>query len=221
MAKKAWRIALIAVFPFWLGALFLLPFSIQFRVWIFIAASVLLFIILCGVATARLGIDEASNKSNGVRSVRDHFLNDFALNAVDLETNYRSEDGSKQARIKFRVQMDFQSKSKFVTLYVPSSSLAYDVCKDLPKNLRTYSDQAFGGMTGYRYRSPSDNKFHDAKDLIFTRQIIIYHEDDMTFAQLGTLEGIYHASKLGVIFRDKQYAYSRWMEKKAMPPASR
>ena len=113
--------------------------------------------------------------------------------------------------------MNFESKSKFISVYVPHSSfgyMTYEICKKIPElcevYLRDAADRVFVGS-----RDPADSSMEGSDQLIFTGKIFVYHEDELSLEELGSLESLYKSKKLFPQFRGLNYVTTRWLQRKS------
>lgn len=150
-----------------------------------------------------------------IPALYDLYLFDFPrlLNSGrESEFEARGAPGEK-IRIPFRVHMDFESKSKFISVYVPHSRfdyVAYEVCKRLPELYEIYLRDADSILISTR--DPADSSSQRSDELVFTGKIFIYHEDEMSLEQLGALEMLFKSKKLLPQFRGPNYVITRWLQ---------
>jgi hypothetical protein len=88
----------------------------------------------------------------------------------------------------------------FVGFYVPSGPHTYQACAyladhtDIP--LALVKNIPKGGRAG---------ELTPSTDLIFTRRVYIYHQDELSNVELGSLSKLYESKNLAVEFRGTQY----------------
>jgi hypothetical protein len=129
---------------------------------------------------------------------------------------------SEQLRFEFRVHSDFGTRSKFVSVYIsmpPANfpNATYELCKQIAEDCAKLIERADGGILSMA-KDPGDSTFEKSSDLLFTGKIYLYHEDFLTLEQYGDLEKLFRSKNMIVQFRGLDYATTRWLQKKAMPP---
>ena len=157
---------------------------------------------------------EANNKIHDL-SIRDFWLTDFSEGGSyklmqSFDTDLTNTDHRSLGRIFYGVGLygNFDSKSLFMSIYVPQSSLA--------KNF-IYS---FGGM--YQgvlndtrqyikaWAAPQgDNAQRTSEDLKFTGKVFVYYDGMLTDAELAELRQHLISSGLDPTFRGLQYVEYR------------
>lgn len=134
----------------------------------------------------------------------DLFLHDFP--AIEKAENDLSADGFNLA-MKQQIYLDFTGKSKYVGFYIPSSDpitgkKTYDMCMALIAEVQPAIDslQEQHQMTG-----GSEDQRDTLPDLIFTRRVLIYHEDFLSITQKADIIRAYKAKHFEVQFLGEEY----------------
>src|ERR1700722_2863533 len=114
----------------------------------------------------------------------DLFSKDFSFmkfgTRVDIENK-----GVKFTTIDYQIYQDFDSKSEFMSFYIPSiqgNVGTYDVCAYIPNLYQSLLDKYHAMIQG-GLKSPGQET-QWSNNLVFTGQIYIYYEDDLTLEQL-------------------------------------
>lgn len=101
-----------------------------------------------------------------------------------------------------RQYFNFKERSKFLGIFVPASPNTYRLCELFLDNYKVAFNigagaKIFVGMAGEDSKTPAD--------LIFTKQIYIYHESELTIEQKANLIKLYRSKDLVVVFRGFDY----------------
>lgn len=106
--------------------------------------------------------------------------------------------------IKMQAYFDFNGRSKFLGYLVPTSQTTYDTCVYLSAISQETFDDLEGavsveaGFVGQRER-------RSLKDLRFSGQVVIYHEDNLTPRQAVDLSELYKSKDLDLVLRGPEY----------------
>jgi len=126
-------------------------------------------------------------------------------------------DGSKLV-IRCQAYLDFDGKSEFVGLYIPSSPRTFDACLKLD-GMADYvvrrMPQLIKSSAGYR------DQMTDMHDLMFSRRVFLYHEDLLTIPQKAAIIRAYERKRLSVQFRGPDYLgdqVATWYHKRDSKP---
>lgn len=137
-----------------------------------------------------------------------HFANEGELHAKSPDENI------EKVRIAYTIHMDFAAKSRFISVYIASSPATYHTCKEVPNFYHEILDEA-DKTTEMIVQRPGDSATEHSKELTFTGKIYVYHEDNLTLEQLGSLEALYKSKNLSPQFRGRSYATTMWLAAKA------
>jgi hypothetical protein len=146
----------------------------------------------------------------------DLFLGDFpsTVRTSDNEDAFtiRFNDGAV-TRIKRRVYMDFDAKTKFIGFYVrasvpPAADLSGDktmkACIGLVENgavQKTFDD--FGKNVGVL--GGQGDQMTNMKDLVFSGRVFLYHDDFLSITQRAEIIKAYERKHMDVNFRGPDY----------------
>src|SRR5258708_10610397 len=123
-----------------------------------------------------------------------------------LSTDLYKRDGQRLGRFDFGVGMygSFDSKSVFMSLYVPGSAHGHDLISWFADGYRIYLDDArknfhiWTAPQGHHSQPISDN-------LIFTNRIYIYYENILPDDRVNELTNLYRSKGLEPVFRGFGY----------------
>jgi hypothetical protein len=150
--------------------------------------------------------------SGGLQTVHELFKDDFP-NLLKVDSEPEFNDGPKKTKIQFRLYLDFDAKSKFISFYIPPSPQTFDVCKAMPDLFRGLLDEA--DKVSISGQVPGNSAMDHSKDLVFTGKFFAYYEENLTLEQLGQLEGLYKSKGFSIQFRGMNYAVTRMLQSRA------
>jgi hypothetical protein len=124
----------------------------------------------------------------------------------DFETDLYTTDAKRLGRFDFGVGIygSFDSKSVFMSLYVPGSAYGYELIKWLADGYRSYLDDATKNIRIWA-APKGDNSQPISENLVFTNRIFIYHENIFTDAKVNELNTLYRSKGLDPVFRGLGY----------------
>jgi len=158
-------------------------------------------------------------KPNKMKSVHDLFMTESKYLTVGGDTVFTiTNSETRQATtipISIKLHMDFLTNSKFLSVYVPTSPRSFEFCRGLPEVYEGLLSQAVRPTEEFVMSGPSEMPV-SSKGLVFTGQILIYHEDDFTLKQQAELEEIFKKKNLFPQLRGVEYASTRWLQEEAV-----
>ncbi len=123
-----------------------------------------------------------------------------------FDTDLYTRDLQRLGRFDFGVGMygSFESKSLFMSLYVPGSDHGYDLISWFSDGYRTYLDDARKNF--HIWTAPQGDRSQPLSDnLIFTNRIYIYYENILADDQVNNLTNLYRSKGLEPVFRGFGY----------------
>jgi|GEM_PF-1092433 len=142
------------------------------------------------------------------KTLYDLFLEDFPHQLKLRRTSDIIIEGKPVYQIEYRLVLDFDSKTKFLSVYLPSSSYMRAACEYLPRAYRALLDTRPSGIAEMEAHWPGE-RATELKDLRFSGRIYVYHEDALLASELETLTALYKSKGLDVRFRGDTYTYVR------------
>ena len=110
-----------------------------------------------------------------------------------------AKDGTV-VEVEAQLYTDFEGRSMFVGFYVPSNPQPYQACAYLADHtdvaLALAKNVPKGGRAG---------EITPSTDLTFSRRVYIYHQDELSNIELGSLATLYESRNLAAVFRGTQY----------------
>jgi len=145
---------------------------------------------------------------------RSHETTLQGLYAQDFETAYKFgpsgpipfQLGGKRYSIEAVIPFDTDSRSYFLSFYVPRSSASYEICVALSTQ---YMFPTRGPWRKFIYRGPGDVAGSASAGYTFTRQVYIYHEDGFTLKQQSDLTDLFQENGANLSLRGPEYLYTR------------
>lgn len=119
-----------------------------------------------------------------------------------FSTDLYTRDAQRLGRFDFGVGLygSFDSKSLFMSLYVPGSDHGYDLISWFADGYRIYLDDARKNF--HIWTAPQGDHSQPISDnLIFTNRIYIYYENILADDRVNELTNLYHSKGLEPIFR--------------------
>lgn len=156
-------------------------------------------------------------KSVAMPDLHNLYLTDFKGMKLSSDKQFKSPDGKVTFSINVQINLDHQSKSKFLSVYVPRSVPdVFKLCASLPELYQVF----LADLDSMRadLQIPGDPTVSSSMDMIFTGAIYIYYEEHLTLEQLGSLERLFKTKNLHPHFRGTDYATSMWLAQKASAP---
>jgi hypothetical protein len=127
-----------------------------------------------------------------------------------FSTDLYTREAKRLGRFDFGVGMygNFDSKSLFMSLYVPASEHGYDLIGWFADGYRTYLDDARKNI--HIWIAPKGDLSQPiSDDLIFTNRIYIYYENILADARVNELTNLYRSKGLEPVFRGFGYLEHR------------
>ncbi len=162
-------------------------------------------------------------ESGKMKSVHDLFMTESKYLTVGGDTAFEVANSetkeSVTISISIKLHLDFLTNSKFLSVYVPSSPKSFEFCRGLPDVYESLMSQAVRPSEEFILKGPSEMPV-SSKGLVFTGQLLIYHEDEYSLRQLAELEEAFKRRNLFPQFRGLEYATTRWLQEEAIKPRS-
>jgi len=157
-------------------------------------------------------VENAAGPDLTPKSIYDLFTSDFSrLGDIQSDLTLHHKDGSKLEGVKALWFQDFESRSEFVSIYVPSGLDTYEVCRSIPGVFNKILNIFHSSMVTEQ-KDPADSHREKSAELVFTGKVYIYYEGDLSHEQIGVLESIFKSKNLSPQFRGKDYATVRWLQ---------
>lgn len=140
-------------------------------------------------------------------SIRDYFETDFRHDlAISQERGLATLESGSKITVVERLHLDFNSRAKYISYFIPHSANTFDVCKALVHN----SEFAESMADSLRVRSGFVGEAGvDSSDLLFTSRMFLYMADQLTDEQLGSLQRLSSANDLSLVVRGPEIAAER------------
>jgi len=127
-----------------------------------------------------------------------------------------SEPENKQDyELEFRLHCDFDSLTKFISVYLPSSTFpnAGSICKVIAEQSSEITSLLSEGVivASSRY----DDRMTEINDLRFTGRVYIYHEAYLSSDEIDELRTFYKQRNLDPRFRGSNYLVKRYLYNKS------
>lgn len=151
-------------------------------------------------------------------SVKDLSLRDLFHQEFKTKNTVRFDDNGgqtftppvgKPVVIEGAIVLDNESQTYLIALYVPHSYYTVKIVKELADRYvitekRLLNDKALMSLRWYGSDEPT-KPVGMKEGAIFSRRIIIYHEDPLTLSQKADIERLYKRRNLYVQFRGNDY----------------
>ena len=133
------------------------------------------------------------------------------------EGGIKFEDGTI-LKIGVQEYIDLEAQTKFLGFYIPFSDKAYAACKLLSDFYENIMGDFDSSMEVWGRGHITDSAKTSSQELIFSKRIYIYHENDFSLQELAALESLYQSKGLSVVFRGHAYLFSVWQNEKVHKP---
>lgn len=137
-------------------------------------------------------------------TIRELFKTEYSTTTIKSAQEATITLGGIATPITLQAYFDFPSRSKFIGYFLPSGPHTYGLCEYFAKQ----SDSTLAGIeslakvesgfTGQRERRSTG-------DLQFTKQVVIYHEDNFSTRQAADLGDLYKSHGLDLVLRGPEY----------------
>ena len=133
---------------------------------------------------------------------------------TEVETTATRPDGF-QYKFVTKAFQDFQSGGWFGGFYLPRAEegIGYAVAASLANDFDRLLADAKNGVA-IKSKDPGDSSPVEFKDLVFSRRIYLYHEDDYSLKQQSDLTEAFKEKSVSLQLRGPSYVTSRWMSDK-------
>jgi hypothetical protein len=135
-------------------------------------------------------------------TLHDLFKTDFTVTLRSSDTLAEPIPGLK-VPIEFSVNVDMNTRTKFLMFYIPASPRTYDLCvkaANLSQDIaRKYPPVAVQG------RTLGDSSGWSSADAAFNGVVYVYHETDLTTDDIRRLTDGYKTLGLSPVFRTSDY----------------
>ncbi len=169
-------------------------------------------------------------------TVHELFQHDFKFLSSDgaAETEKRDQNGLlNHTNLEYKIWYDTDSKSKFISIYIPHYLDLYGVLQIIPDSIKKMVDGPISTITlpdrpadktrvtvmasngiasRIEVKNPGDYSSVNPNDLIFTGRVFLYFVDDLSLPQLGDLERAYNSNGLFPQFRGEDYVSEKWSQ---------
>lgn len=161
---------------------------------------------------------EAAKAEPKIKTLLDYYKSDFSFMSTDSTAGMGlGRDTPPLLEIKYKVWQDFDTNSKFLSVFVPRSPHSYDVCVALAQACPELVERAGKGIQ-IKAGRPGDAALADSNDLVFTGKVYVYHEGEFALSQLGKLDELFRSKKLTAQFRGWDYISSQFLLNKVAKP---
>jgi len=125
---------------------------------------------------------------------------------LNIGNSFKLRGPNFEEEIFFKVFMDFNSNTKYLSLYMPSNSSYLNICKSVLQNLDRLL--AIGDSMEIRASLPGEQPI-SSKNLIFSGRVFIYSENKASKSEIDELEQFAKYQKLYIQYRGPEFAKKR------------
>lgn len=180
-----------------------------YRVWVTFAVITILSLVFC-LFWQKLIWSKVSQDSKVKIPQEITLLNLYEDDFDDLlrENQDRiitSKDGT-EVTINSKVYFDFETHSKFVGFYIPSTPITFDICVHLSDFYKTALERGDGNLVEWSQPGlqPVTNR-----ELKFSGRVFIYHQYPLLAAEKRKLHSLYESRKLSLKLRGHEYVFKK------------
>jgi|SRR5450759_4551944 hypothetical protein len=152
-------------------------------------------------------------------TLREYFNTDFHFGGFNDDKVIRigstNEPCGREVTISCAIKFDFSANAEFLCIYVPSFVNAYIVLQSFPSLVSQLRTELKSGPS-MEFSEGLYQDMHHSNALKFTGRIFIYHEDDLSTEQLGSLITLYKSHGLTPDFRGPNYREIKWLQDQAI-----
>ncbi|HLJ22226.1 MAG TPA: hypothetical protein VKU84_18605, partial [Stellaceae bacterium] len=152
------------------------------------------------------------------QGLRDLFGSDFNLPSLDRTLTVTVGEGSDTLTldVEFRILSSIAANSDFIAVYIPMTTDPIPVCRYFADACQQIYDELKAPILASA-RNPGDPNAGKSKNLVFSRRIYLYHENEISLEQMSVLSASYRARELDVQFRGPAYRETRSQQQLATP----
>lgn len=116
-------------------------------------------------------------------------------------------------KLEFRLHCDFDSLTKFISVYLPSSTypnakiIVEEIAVEAPDIADAISSSSGMIVSGSRY----GDRASETKDLKFSGRVYIYNQANLSKDDIYWFRKFYKEKDLDLIFRNSNYQTTRWL----------
>lgn len=142
------------------------------------------------------------------KTPHDYFKADFSDTLRITRDFGMNVEGKSEYQFESQLILDFESKTKYLTIYLPPSVYTPLAYRFIPEVYKELLQVDYSGIAAMEARWPGE-RGTDLKDLQFSRRVIIYHEGELLSSDADSLTKLYKAKGLDVRFRGLEYVTGR------------
>lgn len=116
----------------------------------------------------------------------------------------------ESSEIEDVLYVDFKAGSKFVGIYVPSSSKSIEILSSIALSAEHLGDE-LSKILHVVSKAPGENP-QDISALVYTGRVYLYHQDHLTHRQIAEIEEAATKHSLTVVLRGPDYLTRAWLE---------
>ncbi len=138
-------------------------------------------------------------------TLREYFDTDFSK-VLNLANILNVNGADFEVEIFVKVHMDFDSNTKYLSVYIPENSSHQKICKVIMQNLDPLL--AIGKSTIVQTKLPGERHM-DSKDLNFSGRLFVYSENEISEAEIDELEKFAKGKNLALQYRSPSFSKER------------
>jgi hypothetical protein len=138
-------------------------------------------------------------------TLREYFDTDFSK-VLNIAKEIKIGDSNFEQKIIAKVHFDFNSNSKFLSIYISPTEFHAKVCKRILLNIKKILE--IGDSVSVSTNFPGE-KLMDSKNLNFSGRVFLYSDDPISEKNLDVLEGEYKKKNLSMQYRGPNFALER------------
>ena len=138
-------------------------------------------------------------------TLREYFDTDFSK-VLNIANSLKLRGMDFDDEIFVKVHMDFDSNTKYLSVYIPANSSHQNICKGILQNLDPLL--AIGNSTAIQTKLPGE-RLMDSKDLNFSGRIFVYSENETSEAEIDELERFAKEKNLALQYRSPEFSKER------------
>ena len=152
-------------------------------------------------------VSKAPEAPEQTKTLHDYFLSDFnRIVAIQRSFTLTLEDG-ESVKIDFRLHLDFDGKSEFISFYIPRVDWVNLACNVI-------ATEGYKHALNIKKEVAMESKFPTqlgvhTDELKFNGSVFIYHESPLFESEKDVLIPIFKSNELSPHFRGVDYAYFR------------
>lgn len=147
-------------------------------------------------------------------TLHDLFLTDFASSDTKYQTGFtlRNDQTGAETHIEWIAAWKLETGNELLLIYVPFTVETHGLCIAVADRYKDLLKEAHAPEV--TQKSPGDSNTLSSKTLVFSNRIFVYHENNMSIAEIADLTKVYESRGVTIVLRSTDYLQNKKLEEK-------